>query len=180
MWIGTVQIQSLSFCWNKGHLCCLCWWPYLLDQGHIGDQWLCNVIAWVRCGSQTSGRCRRFSWSHVGMRLRNSGLIKRIIEALRLDDGGKGKFTPSESNPLVRNVNGELANWAFSYISVVGVLLFCLDILSQHHFCCQLLCLLYVLPKTFAQVSSEMHSMLFEANWYGASLGGSLCNTSKT
>jgi len=36
--------------------------------------------------------------------------------------------------------------------------------LSRHHFCCQLLCSLYVLPKTFTLVSSEMHGSLFEAN----------------
>jgi hypothetical protein len=51
-------------------------------------------------------------------------MIKRIIEALGLDDGAKGKFIPSESKPLVKDINGDLANGAFSYSSVVGMLLY--------------------------------------------------------
>ena len=51
------------------------------------------------------------------------GMIKRIIEALELDDGAKGKFIPSESKPLVKDTNGDLASGAFSYSSVVGMLL---------------------------------------------------------
>jgi len=50
------------------------------------------------------------------------GMIKRIIEALGLDDGAKGKFIPSESKPLVKDINGDLASGAFSYSSVVGML----------------------------------------------------------
>jgi hypothetical protein len=56
--------------------------------------------------------------------MKQTGLIKRIIEALGLDDGAKGKFTPSESKPLVKDVTGELASGAFSYSSVVGMLLY--------------------------------------------------------
>jgi len=56
--------------------------------------------------------------------MKQTGLIKRIIEALGLDDGAKGKFTPSESKPLVKDINGELASGAFSYSSVVGMLLY--------------------------------------------------------
>jgi hypothetical protein len=42
-----------------------------------------------------------------------------------LDNGlVKGKFTPSESNPLVKNVNGEAASGAFSNSSTVGMLLY--------------------------------------------------------
>jgi hypothetical protein len=42
-----------------------------------------------------------------------------------LDDGiVKGKYTPSESKPLVKNLNGEAASGAFSYINVVGMLLY--------------------------------------------------------
>jgi hypothetical protein len=58
------------------------------------------------------------------LEMKQTGLIKRIIEALGLDDGGKGKFTPSESKPLVKYINGDLANGAFSYSSVVGMLLY--------------------------------------------------------
>jgi hypothetical protein len=59
------------------------------------------------------------------LEMKQTGLIKRIIEALGLDDGAKGKFTPSESKPLVKDINGELASGAFSsYSSVVGMLLY--------------------------------------------------------
>jgi hypothetical protein len=56
--------------------------------------------------------------------MKQHGLIKHIIKALGLDDGAKGKFTPSESKPLVKDVNGNLASRAFSYSSVVGMLLY--------------------------------------------------------
>ena len=49
------------------------------------------------------------------LKMKQTGLIKRIIEALGLDDGAKGKFTPSESKPLVKDINGDLASGAFSY-----------------------------------------------------------------
>jgi len=52
------------------------------------------------------------------------GMIKRIIEALGLDDGAKGKFIPSESKPLVKDTNDDLASGAFSYSSIVGMLLY--------------------------------------------------------
>ncbi len=58
------------------------------------------------------------------LEMKQTGLIKRIIKALRLEDGAKGKFTPSESKPLVKDVNGDLASGAFSYSSVVGMLLY--------------------------------------------------------
>jgi hypothetical protein len=58
------------------------------------------------------------------LEMKQTGLIKRIIEALGLDEGAKGKFTPSESKPLVKDVNGDLASGAFSYSSVVGMLLY--------------------------------------------------------
>ena len=51
-------------------------------------------------------------------------MIKRIIEALGLDDGVKGKFIPSESKPLVKEINGDLSSGAFSYSSRVGMLLY--------------------------------------------------------
>jgi hypothetical protein len=56
--------------------------------------------------------------------MKQTELIKRIMEALGLDDGAKGKFTPSESERLVKSVNGELASGAFSYISFLGMLLY--------------------------------------------------------
>ena len=53
--------------------------------------------------------------------MKQIGLIKRVIEALGLDDGlVKGKHTPSESKPLVKNLHGEAASRAFSYSRVVG------------------------------------------------------------
>ncbi len=56
---------------------------------------------------------------------KQTGLIKQVIEALGLDNGlVKGKYTPSESKPLVKNLNGEAASGAFSYSSVVGMLLY--------------------------------------------------------
>jgi len=51
-------------------------------------------------------------------------MIKCIIEALGQDDGAKGEFIPSESKPLVKDINGDLASGAFSYSSVVGMLLY--------------------------------------------------------
>ena len=59
--------------------------------------------------------------------MKQTGLIKRIIEALGLDDEAKGKFTPSDSKPLVKDINGDLASGAFSYSSVVGMLLYSLS-----------------------------------------------------
>ncbi len=58
------------------------------------------------------------------LKMKQTGLIKRIIEARGLEDGAKGKFTPSESKQLVMDVNGDLATGAFSYSSVVGMLLY--------------------------------------------------------
>jgi hypothetical protein len=58
------------------------------------------------------------------LEMKQTGLIKRIIKALGLDNGAKGKFTLSESKPLVKDVNGDLASGAFSYSSVVGMLLY--------------------------------------------------------
>jgi hypothetical protein len=52
-------------------------------------------------------------------------LIKRVIETLGLDDGlVKEKHTPSESKLLVKDLNGEPASGAFSYSSVVSMLLY--------------------------------------------------------
>jgi hypothetical protein len=57
--------------------------------------------------------------------MKQTELIKRVIEALGLDDGyAKGKHTPAEAKPLVKDEDGEAANGGFSYASVVGMLLY--------------------------------------------------------
>ena len=59
------------------------------------------------------------------MQMKQTGLTDRIIEALGLDDGMvKGKYTPSEAKPLVKDEDGEEASGTFSYSSVVGMLLY--------------------------------------------------------
>ena len=56
--------------------------------------------------------------------MKKTGLIQRVIEAVRLDNGiVKGKFTPSEQSPLVKDADGEPPSGMFSYSSVVGMLL---------------------------------------------------------
>jgi hypothetical protein len=57
--------------------------------------------------------------------MKQTGLIKRAIKALGLDNGlVKGKYTPSESKPLVKNLNSEAASGAFNCSSLVlGMLL---------------------------------------------------------
>jgi hypothetical protein len=53
------------------------------------------------------------------------GLIKRVIEALGLDDGyTKGKHTPAESKPLVKDADGEGVRGGFSYSKTVVMLLY--------------------------------------------------------
>jgi hypothetical protein len=59
------------------------------------------------------------------LEMKQTRLIKQVIEALGLDNGiVKGKYTPSEFKPLVKNLNGEAASGAFSYSSVVGMFLY--------------------------------------------------------
>ena len=59
------------------------------------------------------------------MEMKQVGLIDRVIETLGLDDGmKKGKLTPAESTPLVKNTGGEEAFGSFSYSSVIGMLLY--------------------------------------------------------
>ena len=126
------KFDPCFFCWNKGCVCCLCWWPNLVTQRHLGNQWLCNAIAWVRLGYRTRG------WHHIGflgvtlerdpemdlLEMKQTGLIKRIIQALGLDDGTRGKFSPSEFKPLVKYANRELASGVFSNSSLVCMLLY--------------------------------------------------------
>ncbi len=59
------------------------------------------------------------------LKMKQTGLIKQVIKALGLDNGlVKGKYTPSESKQLVKNLNSEAASGAFSYSSVMGMLLY--------------------------------------------------------
>ncbi len=54
------------------------------------------------------------------LEMKQTGLIQRVITALGLDDGyAKGKHTPEESKPLVKDADGEGAHGGFSYSSVV-------------------------------------------------------------
>ncbi len=57
--------------------------------------------------------------------MKQTGLIKRVIEALGLDDRyAKGKHTPAKTKPLVKDADGEAAHGGFSYSSVIGMLLY--------------------------------------------------------
>jgi hypothetical protein len=59
------------------------------------------------------------------LEMKQTGLIKGVIEALGLDDGyAKGKHTPAKIKPLVKDAGGEAAHGGFSYSSVVGMLLY--------------------------------------------------------
>ncbi len=63
------------------------------------------------------------------LEMKQTRLMNWVIEALGLDFGlVKGKHTPSESKPLVKNLNVEADSGAYSYNSVVGMLLY----LSRH------------------------------------------------
>ncbi len=64
--------------------------------------------------------------SNTGLlEMKQTGLIERVVEALGLDDGhARGKHTPAETKPLVKNENGVAAAEGFSYSSVVGMLLY--------------------------------------------------------
>jgi hypothetical protein len=54
------------------------------------------------------------------IKIKQTGLIKRVIKALGLDDGyTKRKHTPVESKPLVKDADGEGVHGGFSYSSIV-------------------------------------------------------------
>jgi hypothetical protein len=76
------------------------------------------------------------------LEMKQTGLIKRVIEAFGLDDGyAKGKHTPAESKPLVKDADGEGEHGSFSYSSIVGMLLYLSwPYLTQYCLCCKLLC----------------------------------------
>ena len=64
------------------------------------------------------------------METKQVGLIISVLETLGLDNGmAKNKFTTSESSPLVKDADGPAACSIFSYISLVGMLLY----LSRHN-----------------------------------------------
>jgi hypothetical protein len=57
--------------------------------------------------------------------MNQTGMIKRVFEALRLDDGyAKGKHTPLESKPLVKDADGEGAHGGISNSSVIRMLIY--------------------------------------------------------
>ncbi len=59
------------------------------------------------------------------LEMKQTGLIKRVIEALGLDDGyAKGMHTPAESKPLIKDADGEGVHGGFRYSSVVEMLLY--------------------------------------------------------
>ena len=56
--------------------------------------------------------------------MKKTGLIQRVIEAVRLDCGmAKGEFTTSDHRPLFKDAGGDPPSRMFRYISVVGMLL---------------------------------------------------------
>ena len=56
--------------------------------------------------------------------MKQTGLVQRVIKAVGLDDGVvKGKFTPSEQRPLVKDAYGEPPSGMFSNSRVVCMLL---------------------------------------------------------
>ncbi len=64
--------------------------------------------------------------SNTGLlKVKQTGLIERVVEALGLYDGyARGKHTPAETKPLIKNEDGVAAAEGFSYSSVVGMLLY--------------------------------------------------------
>jgi hypothetical protein len=59
------------------------------------------------------------------LEMKQTGLIKSIIETLGLDDGyAKRKHTPVESKPLVKDADREGVHGGFSYSSIFGMLLY--------------------------------------------------------
>ncbi len=66
--------------------------------------------------------------SNTGLlEMKQTGLIEKVVEALDLDDGyARGKHTPAETKPLVKDEDGVPAAEGFSYSSVVGMLFYLL------------------------------------------------------
>jgi hypothetical protein len=57
------------------------------------------------------------------VKLTQSGLAKRVIDALNVTHMPR-KFTPATAMPLVKDKDGEPPNAAYSYASVIGMLLY--------------------------------------------------------
>ena len=64
--------------------------------------------------------------SNTGLlKMKQTGLIERVVEAVGLDDGyACGKHTLAEAKPLIKDEDGVAAAEGFSYSSVVGMLLY--------------------------------------------------------
>ena len=65
--------------------------------------------------------------SNTGLlKLKQTSLIERVVEALGLDNGYAhgGKHTLAETKPLIKDEDGVAAAKGFSYSSVVGMLLY--------------------------------------------------------
>jgi hypothetical protein len=58
------------------------------------------------------------------LEIKQTGLTKRVIKALGLDDGYAKGHTPAKTKALVKDADGEVAHGGFSYSSVVGMLLY--------------------------------------------------------
>jgi len=54
------------------------------------------------------------------LEMKQTGLIQRIIEAVGLDDGMvKGKYTPVEQQPLIKDADDKPPSGTFAYSTVV-------------------------------------------------------------
>jgi hypothetical protein len=64
--------------------------------------------------------------SNTGLlKMKQTGIIERVIEALGLDDGyARSKHTSAETKPFIKDEDGVAAAEGFSYSSVVGMLLY--------------------------------------------------------
>ncbi len=64
--------------------------------------------------------------SNTGLlKMKQTGLIERVVEALGLDNGYTcGKYTPAETKPLIKDEYSVATAKGFSYSSVVGMLLY--------------------------------------------------------
>ena len=59
------------------------------------------------------------------LEMKQTGLIEIVVKVLGLDDGyARGKHTPAETKPLVKDADGIATVKGFSYNSVVGMLLY--------------------------------------------------------
>ena len=67
------------------------------------------------------------------MEMKQVRIIDRVIETLGLDNGiAKGKFTPAEYTPLVKDTDGEYSCGFFIYSIVVDILFWSVDVNDIH------------------------------------------------